>query len=172
MTLSRVRSLAIVGVLVVAAAVVVVWTLMSDDQRGTATGTHTCAAGAKPAATTVPKEKDVTLNVYNSTDRSGLAQATAKSLQGVGFHIKAVKQDPTGAVVHDTAQIRFGRKAVGAAQLVRAYVQGAKPAFDPNREDTTVDLVLGEGFQQILNPTEVKEAEIALGVPSPPPGTC
>ncbi|HEY3501517.1 MAG TPA: LytR C-terminal domain-containing protein [Actinocatenispora sp.] len=172
MTLSRVRSLAIVGVLLVAAAIVVVWTLTSDDQGGKAASAHTCAAGAKPAATSVPKEKDVALNVYNSTDRPGLAQATAKSMQGVGFRIKAVKQDPTGAVVHDTAQIRYGRKAVGAAQLIRAYVSGAKPVFDPNREDATVDLVLGEGFQQILNPTEVKEAEIALGVPSPPPGTC
>ncbi|GAA4211449.1 hypothetical protein GCM10022220_33100 [Actinocatenispora rupis] len=166
------RALAIVGVLLIAAAVVVVWTLVSDDQGTRASGGRTCAAGAKPAATAVPKEKDVTLNVYNSTDRSGLAQSTAKSMRGVGFKIKSVKQDPTGAVVHDTAQVRFGRKAVGAAQLVRAYVQGAKPAYDPNRDDDTVDLVLGEGFTQVLGPTEVKQAEIALGVPSPPPGTC
>lgn len=144
---------------------------MSDNQ-GTTTSARQCGPNEKRASTQLPKEQDVKLNVYNSTDRSGLAGATAHKLQGVKFHVLSVKQDPKGAVVHSSAQIRFGRKEVGAAQLLRAYVPGATKAFDPNRDDDTVDLVLGQKFQDIRGPTDVKQAEVSLGDPSPPPGTC
>jgi hypothetical protein len=172
MSLARVRSLVILGVLMLAAVIVVTWTIVSDDQRGETAAGRQCGPGEKPAATKVPNEKDVKLNVYNSTDRSGLAQETASKLKGVGFAVLSYKQDPTGSVIHNSAQIRFGRKAVGAAQLVRAYVPGSQLAYDPDREDATVDLVLGDKYSGIRGPTDVKQAEIELGEPSPPPGTC
>jgi len=172
MSLSRVRSLAVLGALVIIAVVIVTWTLLSDKQSGQADDGQSCAPGAKPANTTMPKEQDVTLNVYNSTDRTGLAGSTATELKKVGFHVASVKQDPTGAVINGSAQVRFGRLAVGAAQLIRAYVPGATLQYDPNRENKTVDLVLGKKYQALRGPSDVKEAEVALGEPSPPPGTC
>ncbi|MGA8112605.1 MAG: LytR C-terminal domain-containing protein [Actinocatenispora sp.] len=171
MSLARLRALVIFGVLVLAAAVAVTWTLMSDNQQGTASSKE-CPPHAKRASLTIPEEKDVKINVYNTTDRNGLAQATASKLKGVGFHILAVKQDPKGSVVHDAAQLRYGRKAVGSAQLLRAYVAGATTAYDPERDDDTVDVVIGDGFSDVRGPTDVKEAEISLGEPSAPPGTC
>jgi hypothetical protein len=172
MSLSRVRSLAILGALVLIAVVVVTWTLLSDKQSSQADGGHSCPPGAKPANTTMPKEQAVKLNVYSSTDRAGLAGSTATKLKAVGFHVVSTKQDPTGTVVKGSAQIRFGRKAVGAAQLMRAYVPGATMQYDPGRETDTVDLVLGEKFEDIRGPSDVKEAEVTLGDPTPPPGTC
>ncbi len=172
MSLSRVRALVIFGTLLLLGVITVTWTILSDHQDGGVAGGHQCPPDAKRASLTIPKEKDVNVNVYNSTDRAGLAQSTASALKGVGFHVLAYKQDPKGAVVHDGAQIRFGRKAVGAAQLIRAYVPDAKTAYDPAREDATVDLVLGDKYTNIRTPTDVKEAEISLGIPAAPPGTC
>lgn len=171
MSLARLRALVIFGVLLLTAVVVVTWTLVSDHQSTTANARE-CPANAKRANLSIPKESNVKINVYNSTDHNGLAQATATKLKGVGFHILSVKQDPKGAVIHNGAQIRFGRKAVGAAQLLRAYIPDASAAYDPNREDDTLDVVLGQAFSDIRGPTDVKDAEISLGEPTPPPGTC
>lgn len=173
MSLARVRALIIFGVLVVVAVVIVTWTIASDDQ-GSATKAvgRQCDKDEPRAHLTIPTEQDISLNVYNSTDRVDLAASTAQQLRGVKFHILKVAQDPTGAVIKGTAQIRYGYKEVGAAQLVAAYVPDAQLAFDPNRENTTVDLVLGQAYSDIRNPTDVKQALIDLGVPSPPPGTC
>lgn len=172
MTLSRMRALIVFIVLVVVALVIVTWTITSDHQGTTKTVGRQCEKGEQRAQLKIPTEQDIQLNVYNSTDRTDLAGSTAQKLRGVKFHILKVAQDPTGAVIKGTAQIRYGYKEVGAAQLVAAYVPDAQMAFDPNRDDTTVDLVLGQGFSDIRNPTDVKQALIDLGEPSPPPGTC
>jgi hypothetical protein len=55
---------------------------------------------------------------------------------------------------------------------MRAYVPGATMQYDPGRESATVDLVLGKAFKDIRGPSDVKEAEVTLGDPTPPPGTC
>lgn len=173
MSLARVRALVIFGVLVVVAVVVVTWTIASDDQGNATKATgRQCEKGEPRAHLTIPTEQDIQLNVYNSTDRTNLAASTAQKLRGVKFHILKVARDPLSAVIKGTAQIRYGYKEVGAAQLVAAYVPNAQLAFDPNRENTTVDLVLGQSYSDIRNPTDVKQALIDLGMPSPPPGTC
>jgi LytR cell envelope-related transcriptional attenuator len=176
MSLARVRSLIILGALVVVAVVVVTWTLLSDDQGHPGNAAASCGPSQTPAATKIPAEKAVTINVYNSTDRDGLAQATAKELQARGFKIGQIAADPLQRVVTSSAELRYGPTQVGAAQLLRAYVPGATSAFDLNRTTgaaaNTVDVVLGSKYQQLNTPAQVKEAIVALGDPSAPPGTC
>ncbi len=70
------------------------------------------------AAPVVPLQPaDVSLNVYNSTSRRGLAAAVAKTATQRGFKVKAVGNDPVKATITQAAQIRFGSRGsrVGAA---------------------------------------------------------
>ena len=56
---------------------------------------------------------DVSLNVYNSTSRKGLAAAVAKTATDRGFKVKAVGNDPKKATIKQIAQIRFGPEGAG-----------------------------------------------------------
>jgi hypothetical protein len=176
MSLARVRSLVILGALVVVAVVIVTWTLLSDDQGHPGNAAATCGPSQTPAATKIPAEKAVTLNIYNSTDRDNLAKATADQFAARGFKVGQVSQDPLQKVIAGSAELRYGPAEVGAAQLLKAYLPGATAAFDINRttgaQAKTVDVVLGAKFMQLNTPAQVKEAIVALGDPSAPPGTC
>jgi len=170
MSLARVRALIFLGVLILLAAGIVTWTITHDNQNQVKAVGRECSKGEVRANLTIPKEQDVKLNVYNSTDRSGLAVSTATKLEGYKFQV--LKKANLSVVVHSSAEIRFGPKEVGAAQLVLAYVPGAEKVFDINRTDATVDLVLGDKFSGLRTPTDVKEAQIELGEPKAPSGTC
>ena len=170
MSLARVRALIFLGVLILMAAGVVTWTITHDDQNNAGAVGRQCTKGEVRADTSVPKEQNVQLDVYNSTDRTGLAVDTATKLEGYKFHV--LKKSNLSVVVHGSAEIRFGPKTVGGAQLVLAYVPGAQKVFDINRDSATVDLVLGDEFNGLRTPTDVKEALIGLGEPDPPAGTC
>ncbi len=173
MSLARVRALIIVGALVLMAVVTVTWAIVADDQgKSVGANARNCPEGAVPAATAVPEPKTVTIRVYNSTDQSGLAGTTASQLKTRGFKINKVGDDPLHQVVHATAQLRYGPKAVGSAHLLKAYLLGAEPAFDIKRTDAVVDVVLGTAFKQVNTQSEVNQALVALGRPVTPKGTC
>lgn len=113
------------------------------------------SASATPSCTpTVPatgvvSPSQVTLNVYNATKRNGLAATVAKSLKERGFRIGAVANDPVkGSVVPQPAQIRYGPAGQRAAELVMTTVAGAVAVAD-TRADASIDLVIGDGFQQL-----------------------
>jgi uncharacterized membrane protein (DUF485 family) len=50
----------------------------------------------------------VTLNVYNSTGRVGLAASVAKSLRTLGFKVVDVANDPLGRPISGVGEIRHG----------------------------------------------------------------
>ena len=103
--------------------------------------------------TTVPpvvtlKPADVSLNVYNATNRSGLAGATAKAAAQRGFKVKKIANDPKKASIKQTAQIRYGPSGAASARVVQARVPGSVLVND-KRKDDTVDLVLGKGWKKL-----------------------
>lgn len=103
--------------------------------------------------TTVPvvvplKPGDVSLNVYNATNRSGLAGASAKEAAARGFKVKKVANDPKKASIKQTAQIRFGPTGADSAKVVQARVPGSVLVND-KRTDDTVDLVLGDAWKKL-----------------------
>ena len=100
--------------------------------------TATTSAALKPA--------DVSLNVYNSTDRRGLAAAVAKGARERGFKVKAVANDPKRANGKQVAQIRFGPEGAESARLVRLHVPKAVLVNDKRKGDT-VDLVVGAAWK-------------------------
>ncbi|WP_406046343.1 LytR C-terminal domain-containing protein [Micromonospora sp. NBC_00898] len=166
------RALVVVGLLAVVALVFVVIAVVRDTQgkAGTAAG---CPDGWPLADVTLREPKDVKINVYNATDppQPGLASSVADDFRNRKFQVKKEGNSPKG--VDEVAVLRFGPKAVGSAHLLRAYfLNNAERQFDIKRKDDTVDVILGNGFQQLATTTEVNQSLGDLGSPGAPPGTC
>jgi hypothetical protein len=100
---------------------------------------------ACPVTAPPPKPEQVVVNVYNATQRSGLAAKTATSLSLRHFAIRSYANDPKKETIKGTAVIRFGPKGAAAAQLVAVHVDGVKLVND-KRKSATVDLVLGAKY--------------------------
>jgi hypothetical protein len=173
MSFARVRSLAVVGALVLAAIIFVTVALIKDRQSG-ATASQGCPDDAVLANITLPQdESEVTLNVYNATDKPGLAGEVKTEFKNRKFKVDKSGNDPLKKAVAAVAALRYGPKAVGKAWLVRAYfLNEAKIEFDIKRADDTVDVVLGTKYLELATQTEVKQALTQLGNPVLPPGTC
>lgn len=112
--------------------------------RPSALPTTTCPP--KPGA---KKPASITVNVYNATDRNGLAARTATALRQRGFKVSTVANDPLQKTVAGPAEVRHGRSGAAAGKVVAALVKGAKSIQD-GRPDASVDLVLGEKFTALV----------------------
>lgn len=130
--------------------------------------TPTVSCPASPAtAPPLPSSRTITVNVYNATDRAGLARTTATDLGKRGFRVGRVANDPKNATVAATAEVRYGPKGAAQAKVVAAQVQGATLVVD-TRGDATVDLVLGDAYAGLATPAQVAAAL----APSPLPSGC
>ncbi|WP_319461053.1 LytR C-terminal domain-containing protein [Micromonospora sp. RTP1Z1] len=164
------RALVVVGLLAVVALVFVVVALVRDTQGkvGTAAG---CPDGWPLADVTLREPKDVKINVLNATDQIGRAGDVADDFRNRKFQVKKVGDAPKG--FDGVAVLRFGPKGVGSAHLLRAYfLNNADRMYDAQRKDDTVDVVLGNGFQQLATTTEVNQSLGDLGSPQVPAGSC
>jgi hypothetical protein len=159
----------VVALLILTALVTVAMALgRSGDEARTVAA---CPEGFIPANLTLPQARDVQINVYNGTTRTGLAGRIGENFANRDFEV--IDWADHGSEVEGVAQLHYGPGAVGAAQLVRAYfLNDATMVFDITREDDVVDVVLGTAFQQLATPTEVSQAIAAAGNPAPPEGTC
>ncbi|MFG1676743.1 LytR C-terminal domain-containing protein [Micromonospora sp. NPDC049282] len=164
------RALVVVGLLAVIALVFVVVAVVRDSQSkaGTAAG---CPDGWPLVDLRLREQKDVKINVYNATDEAGRAGSVADDFRNRKFQVKKVGNEKKA--VDGVAVLRFGPKGVGSAHLLRAYfLNDAEQAFQPDRKDDTVDVVLGNGFQQLATTTEVNQSLGDLGAPEAPAQTC
>jgi hypothetical protein len=176
MHMTRIRAIAVVGALAVAAIVLVTVTLVRDTQTG-GTVADDCKPGQIPVSLIMPDEPAVNINVFNATHTQGLAAKVKSEFQSRNFNVaKAEGEQVNGEFVYypdDVAILRYGPKAVAAAHLVQAYfLNEAKQQFDLKREDDNVDVVLGGNFKQLATPTEMRQAVAILGRPKAPNGTC
>lgn len=130
------------------ALAVVVAVLFAERMIGTgqpvAQPTTVCTAGPAPPSR-------VTVNVYNATDKDGLAKAVAKNLASQGFRIAGVGNDPKGTRIVGVAQVRHGASASLEAQSVAARFPGAQLVRDA-RTDTIVDVAIGEAYRRMATP--------------------
>lgn len=113
----------------------------------------------------LPSPSQVTTNVYNATDRAGLAASTAEELQVRGFLIGVIANDPLAKTITGVAEIRHGPSGEQAARLMAFYLPGAE-LVDDGRKDATVDTVLGAMYTAVAPQSEV---DAALAAPSPSP---
>lgn len=177
MSLARVRALVVIGVLLIGALVLVTVAVVKDTQTAQSVSVG-CPAGFVPANIALPDEKNIKINVYNATDRQGLAEQVAGDFENrevtvVNKPSIRTANDPLGKKVTGVAVLRFGPKAVGAAWVLRAYfLNKAETEFNIDRKDDVVDVVLGGEFRQLATITEVNQSLSAIGEPKLPKGTC
>lgn len=172
MSFSRVRALVLVSALVICAAILVPLAIVKDRQSSATYGGNSCPKNSVQVRTwPLPNEDQIKLNMYNGTNRSGLAGAVANDLRSRKFTIKQVTDSKTR--YNGIAKITYGPKEVAAATVVNAYFLGnAELSFDIKRTTDVIDVILGSQYRALGTPTDVHQAYAQLGNPSPPPGTC
>lgn len=93
---------------------------------------------------------DIVLNVYNATNRTGLAGRTAKAFEDRGFVVDEVANDPSDRKRPAVAEVRYGDEGRPRALVVLEVMpEGTKPVKD-KRTTTTVDIALGTDFKTLL----------------------
>lgn len=133
--------LAVLGAGLAAAGLYTGYLAAGDDQP-----LPTCAPAPRRPAALAPRQ--VTVDVYNGSGRSGLAGTTAAALQRHRFVVGKVANAPRGVRVTSAAIVRYGPRGKPRATLLATYVPGARLIQD-SRTSTLVDLVLGRGFTAI-----------------------
>ncbi|MFJ6139285.1 LytR C-terminal domain-containing protein [Kitasatospora sp. NPDC092286] len=128
------------------------------------------AALADPHA--IPQPATVTVNVYNATAKAGLAARTAEELKKRGFAIGKVGNAPAelDKKVPGTAQVIAGPAGVGASTLLGSQIAGATTTADA-RTDATVDFVIGDSYNALLDETQAAAALALATKPTPAPST-
>jgi hypothetical protein len=172
MGIARLRSLIIVGVLFLAAVVVITVALLRDKQDD-AQAVADCGDGDVPANLKMPDDmKAIKLNVFNASGSPGRASQVADGFRSNSFTV--VKEDTAPPpVLNGVAELRYGPKVVGAAWVVRAFfLNNATMKFDINRQDDTVDVVIGTKFLELASFTDQRQSLGQAGKPVLPPGTC
>ncbi|CAN5599637.1 hypothetical protein BH23ACT6_BH23ACT6_16970 [soil metagenome] len=100
---------------------------------------------------------DVSLNVYNAKGEPGLAGRIGEALTERGFDVASVDNDPEKASIEHSADIRHGPEGLAAAEFLQQSVPDSKLVAD-EREGAKIDLVLGDGFEE-LAPAPADTAE-------------
>lgn len=95
---------------------------------------------------------DVVVNVFNTTEVSGLAASASDEFIERGFEVGEVSNQE--APVHAPAELRFGPHAIAAAYTVEAQLDGAVLRLDEKRTDTVVDILIGDAYDE-LRPLEL-----------------
>lgn len=172
LTFARVRAIAVVTVLLMA-ALVAAYLAISRDTGFAAAEDPDCPDGSVEVDLTLPDAPEIQINVYNATDQAGLASQVGENFANRGFDVLERDDDPYDAEVAEVALIRYGPETVGAAHVLQAYfLNAAASEFDIEREGDTVDVVIGSRFRQLATETEVRQAIAALGNAALPEGTC
>jgi len=132
--------------LVYAASYVQGWVGAATPTPG---ATSSCNGATSSRALT---PRDITVNVYNTTDRTGLAAFAARSLRNQGFRTATIDNDPLAKTILGVGEIRHGQSGAAGAVLAAARLPGARLVLD-ERMDASVDLVLGAKFRTLIVPT-------------------
>jgi hypothetical protein len=148
-----------------------VWWRVLHRADATSQAATTPSPSCSPPApvTAVPAPAGVTVQVLNSTQRTGLASSVGTLLVHDGFKLAGVANDLTSrAPVEGVAEIRFGPAGATAAALLAYYVPGATLVRD-TRTSATIDLALGAKYAALAAPTAVAKALTAAHVTQLPP---
>lgn len=127
--------------------------LYNDGRKGTSISFVLGAdySGLLPAPPRKPPAiKTISVNVYNTTYREGLATTVQKELLSRGFAKGKVGNDQDGSFLpNDVAVIRYGEDGDLAAKALAEHVPNAvlRPV---TRAGTSVDLVLGNKFTDLV----------------------
>jgi hypothetical protein len=164
-TLTVLSALVIAGI--VLAVMISNGTIRLHAPAGKSAPTPSC-----PGATfNYPANKDIHLEVYNSTRREGLAGSVAAQLKGRGFNVDTIANKSTD--YEGTAVVVSGPAGESAAFSVQRNIAGTEYVQDA-RTDATVDVYLTGAFQDLVPAAQVDQKPGQLSCPrfspSPTPG--
>lgn len=115
-----------------------------------------------------PLPAEISLNVYNTTYRPGLAGDAATMLGNRGFAVDAIGNDPLGAFLpDDVAVIRHGAEGAEAAAVLAQHVKDAR-LVAIERRGAQLDLLLGNGYTGLV---PAKQIPRPAPRPAPTPDT-
>lgn len=121
---------------------------IADNSSGPATSGPTCQAQDQKVTRYI-KRGDVTVSVYNSGKRAGLAQHTADLLEQAGFRPGEVKNAPEG-IKTDRAVVYSAKADDPAAELVaRALGKSTKVVHSDQEFGPGVAVVIGNKFKRL-----------------------
>lgn len=147
------------------------WRVLHRNDTGSAASTCPTPTTSAPAVTTLPAPASVTVQVLNSTSRTGIAARARTLLTDAGFQSPAAAtNDPGKKVVKGVAEIRYGAASANAAKLVALYLPGATLVPTAAKSPTVV-ISLGLGYRTVA-PARTVAAELAkqhLTTQSPSP---
>ncbi|MER6049509.1 LytR C-terminal domain-containing protein [Streptomyces sp. NPDC001793] len=141
----------------------------AQDKRHCPPGGAAGRAQAAPPAAKAPAPASLTVNVYNATDRAGLARHTADELQKRGFKIGKVGNAPAAydkKVKGTGILLGPGSATAGPLKVLATQLAGAQQKTD-GRQTPDLDLVIGDGFQALATPQAAAKALALLNHPAP-----
>lgn len=121
--------------------------------------TPTCPEGPFSYTAT----KDVTVNVYNSTGKDGLASSTSEALKKRGFTIGAV-DNKQASVEASTAVVVAGSEGLDEAFTVQRNIPGTTFKMD-DRTDGSVSVMLGMSYKELVDVKAISKEPGALSCP-------
>ncbi len=130
------------------------------------------AVGAKAAPAPVPNPSAVTVNVYNATNRSGLAANTAAALKKRGFAIGKIGNASAAYdnKVPGTAILLGGPQAAQALKVLGTQLAAGDIRTDATRTGAAnIDLIIGKGFASLDPAADASHALAVLKQPAPAP---
>lgn len=177
---------AVLAVLLVAVLAAGAYLLTRDDAKAPARTRRTLAGcvtaaparSARPAAShppaapvRLPAPGRVSLRLLNGTSKGGQARTVADQLVVRGLRVSSFGNAPRPLAGAST--ISYGPAAAASAQLVSAYVPGARLVPVPRAARGSVDVVLGSSFRGLRPPAQtaalVRRLSLPAGAPAAPP---
>lgn len=125
-------------------------------------------AEAAPAVCPEPKVSDpesTEVNVYNGTDRHGLAAAVSTELQRRKFRVVTIANQEQTAPLKVVAVVRYGPAGKVQAHTVALQFPAKVKLMPDEREDESVDVVLGEKYKGMVSRKDGARAIVPAAAP-------
>ena len=122
------------------------WYALSYYQAESTAGSRSPSPTCRPYDPDAVTPDKTTVNVYNATNRNGLAASVSKSLEARGFVIGKVANDPSKRKAPTVAEVRHGPGGEAQAKLLLSALPKGATAVADERKGATVDLALGAKF--------------------------
>lgn len=122
-----------------------------------------------PVWSLTPAEpREVTLNVFNASQREGIATDAANHLRERGFDVKTVRNatlDPETA--ESVAMIYAGPEDTGKALAVQKQIPGSQVVLQPDRTNGILDLALGVKYKGVAPVEKIRHGNGMLNCTKP-----
>jgi LytR cell envelope-related transcriptional attenuator len=142
---TAITMLALVGL--VAGATWYAWQTVTEPTEIADEPVVTTPVCAVPVPEDPPPPEEINVNVYNGTNRSGLANQVAREMREIGFVTLDVANDPLGRSVTGVAEIRAATQDENVTYIMSQFPGSVFLADE--RKDETIDVVLGQVFESV-----------------------